>query len=69
MTDEEVSCTCNKLRGHVIISRTIPIEKYNSLKVEVKEEFFLSDSTFEERLESLAQRLKEKLADMGVVHS
>lgn len=67
MSNAEVSCTCNKLRGHVIISRTVPTEKYNSLKVEVKEEYFLSDTTFEEVLENLAQRLKEKLVGMGVV--
>ena len=55
------------LRGHVIVSRTVPMGSYSSLRVEVMEEFLLSECTFEEKFDDLAQRLKEKLAEAGVV--
>jgi hypothetical protein len=57
----------NDLRGHVVVSRTVPMGSYSSLKVEVMEEYLLSESSFEEKFDSLAQRLKEKLVEAGVV--
>ena len=57
----------NDLRGHVVVSRTVPMGQYSSLKVEVMEEYILAECTFEEKFDNLAQRLKEKLTEAGVV--
>ena len=40
---------------------------YSSLKVEVMEEYALDQSTFEAKFDNLAERLKAKLMEAGVV--
>lgn len=56
-----------ELKGHVIISRTVPKGPYSSLRVEVMEEYLLGQSTFEQKFDELALRLKSKLSEVGVV--
>jgi len=55
------------LKGRVSLGRTIPLGSFNSLKVEVQEEYYLGQRTFEEVFDELAERMKKKLADAGVV--
>lgn len=57
------------LKGHVIVSRTVPLGPYSSFRVEVMEEYLLEKATFEEKFDDLTERLRKKLLEAGVVKS
>ena len=57
------------LKGHVLISRRIPKGPYNSIRVEVMEEYNLAETTFEEKWDDLAERFYAKLVAAGIVTS
>lgn len=58
-----------RLRGHVVISRTVPMGSYSSFRAEVMEEYDPSVTTFEKKFDELTERLKAKMAEAGVVRS
>lgn len=55
------------MRGHVLISRTVNLGNFNSIRVEVSEDYRLDQSTFEAKFDDLADRLKTKLLEAGLV--
>lgn len=55
------------LKGHVILSRTVPMGSYSSFRVEVMEEYLLSRTSFEAKFDDLTERLKMKMVEAGVI--
>ncbi len=56
-----------ELKGHIIISRTVPMGPYSSFRVEVMEEYAPDQTTFEQKFDELTERLRTKMVDAGVV--
>jgi hypothetical protein len=56
-----------RLRGRVTISQTVPTGPYRSVRVQVMEEYFIDNLSFEDKLENLATRLHSELVNLGVV--
>ena len=56
-----------KLRGWVLLSRTLNLGMFNSVKVELATEFFLGESTHEEMLEALNQKITKAVKSLGLV--
>jgi hypothetical protein len=56
-----------RLKGHVVISRTVNLGSYSSLRVEVKEEYGQSQVTLEEMFDNLLRRVDSLLTEKGIV--
>jgi hypothetical protein len=64
---DDIELLSMRLKGHVGISQTIPTGPYRSLKVEVMEEYWQDETTFEDKLNDLIERLRLELIRRGVV--
>jgi hypothetical protein len=56
-----------RLKGHVSISRTLNLGNFNSIKVELSEEYDQAETTFEEVFDDLMKRLDSELTKKRIV--
>lgn len=55
------------LRGHIVLSRTVPMGPYNSFRVEVMEEYVVAPGAFAAKFDEPTDRLRGKLIQAGIV--